>query len=403
MSKEDKDFLSDDTFDTENDTQNTEAESSKDENAEVEEEAVAEVASEDTDNNDTWKDDSTSDDSGYSSQFGELEEFLDDSTDSEAEAIADAEKNRKPMSTKKLSIIAVVAIVLVAVIALGAYFVFFNKSIKSGAWVPVSIDETTQEIIESEDETTKQYYKFTDTQMIVYYGNSYATSESCCDVTYEGNTFVMQDGTNLTLTYEISGNLIKGKLLTLTIAGYEDQPITYKWAPFVEIPELEGPEFTLNDEIIGYWKYTNGTNVVYKEFTEDGVTNEYSAYEGTKQMYSQKYNFDGENITTLSPGGTNLYGETIEPGTEETNQLTIDGDTLTLYQSSLPYEFTRATKEEYDEYMSAVLAGTYEYPTVDYSQYETATEVATSEDTNEGATEATTEADTEEVTEAVTQ
>lgn len=393
VSKEDKDFLADDDF--ENGAEDQNPVSSERESTESDEEVVAEEKADESSCEDN---EDITDDNGYSSQFGELEEFVDNSTDLENASVASAEKKRKSLSTKQISIIAVVAIVLVAVIALGAYFVFFNNSIKSGAWVPVSIDETTQEVIESDDETTKQYYKFTDTQMVVYYANGYATSESSCNITYDGNTFVMQDGTGLTLTYEISGNLIKGKFLTLTIAGYEEQPLTYKWSPNVDIPELTGPEFTVNEEILGYWKYTNGSNIVYKEFTEDGITNEYTAYEGTRQKYSQMYNYDGENITTLSPGGTNLYGETVDPGTEETNQAVIEGDTLTLYQSSIPYEFTRSSKEEYEEYESAVLAGTYEYPTVDYSQYEVDTEVATTETTEEVTTEAVTEVATEEVT-----
>ena len=400
VSKEDKDFLADDVFDNENDNQDVDVDSLENENSEDTGEIAQtseEVLNENSDmadsdiSNEVDGGENEEDTNGYSSQFGELEEFVENSTETDSEADVASKKQSKPLSTKQISIIAVIVIVAVAVIGLGAYFIFFNNSIKSGAWIPVTIDETTQEVIELEDETTKQYYKFTDTEMIVYYSNSYAANESSCEIIYEGNTFVMQDGTSLTLTYDVSGNIIQGKFLTLTIAGYEDQPLTFKWSSNVETPELTGPEFTKNDEIIGYWKYSNGSNIVYKEFTEDGVTNEYTAYEGTCQKYSQMYNFDGENVITLSPGGTDIYGTTIDPGTEETNQAVIEGDTLTLYMSSIPYEFTKSSKEEYEEFKSSAVAGTYEYPTVDYSQYEVATTETATEETTEEATETVTE------------
>lgn len=408
VSKEDKDFLADDISDNENDNQNDDVNSldEKIEGAENVSQTSEEFLCETSDkaessilnevNNEVDDVKEAEEDNGYSSQFGELDEFVDNSADIDSDM--KSKKQSKPLSTKQVLIIAVIVIVAVAVIGLGAYFIFFNNSIKSGAWIPVTIDETTQEVIESEDDTIKQYYKFTDNEMVVYYANSYAANESACEISYEGDTIVMQDGTNLKLTYDISGNLIKGKYLTLTIAGYEDQPLSFKWSSNVETPELTGPKFTKNDKILGYWKYSNGSNIVYKEFTADGFTNEYTAYEGTYQKYSQMYNFDGKNVITLSSGGTDIYGATVEPGAEETTQAEIDGDTLTLYMNSIPYEFTKSSKEEYEEFKSSVIAGTYEYPTVDYSQYEVAT-TETTKDTTEKTTEGTTEVITETVSE----
>ncbi len=336
----------------------------------------------------------------YSSQFGELEEFLEDYDTVNEEAEATAINAKKGLSTKATAIIAVIAVLLVAIIALGAYFVFFNNSIKMGVWVPVTLDEATQEYVETDQDGVKQYYKFTNTHMIYCFGNEYASSCSESEIELADGSIVMKDGSSFTLNYEVTGNLIKGKYLTLVIAGYEDQPLTYKWKIAEKMPEHQGPDFTKNDEILGYWVYTNayGENV-YKEFTDDGVTNEYTAYQGTVKSYTQKYNFDGENVITLSPGGTDLYGAEIAPGSEDKNQAVIDGDTLTLYQYEMPYEFKKSSKEDYEKYRDAVLAGTYEYPTEDLSQYELSTEVVTTELT----TEATTEATTEEVTEAVTE
>ena len=121
-------------------------------------------------------------------------------------------------------------------------------------------------------------------------------------------------------------------------------------------------------------------------------------YPGMKQVSIQKYNFDGKDIVTLSPGGTNMYYEQIKPGTEEKFSATIEGDKLIVNQSGAPIEFTKATKEEYEKFEAEALAGTYEYkedPTIDYSQYEElATELST-EETTDSATEAVTEEITE--------
>lgn len=401
MSEKDKDFLSDDFFEKENDDQSNEVDALENEETEVaQQESQDEFFADSLDEKESYifdKLEKNTESNSYESQFGELEDYVDSSADENAEADT-AESKKEPMSTKKLAIIAVVSILVVATIALGVYYAFFNKSIKSGVWVPVTIDETTQEVVELEDESTKQYYRFTNKGMEVFYGNGYATSESSCNLTYNANSFVMQDGSNLTLNFEVTGNLIEGKFMKLTIAGYEDQPITYKWAPFVKIPDITGPEFTKNEDILGFWKYENGSTVVYKEFTDDGYTNDYVIYSGMKQKSTQKYNFDGKNIVTLSPGGTNMYYEQIEPGTEEKFPLTIEGDKLTVDQNGVPVEFTKATKEEFEKFEAEVLAGTYEYkedPTIDYSQYE---ELPT-----ESSTEATTDSVTETVTEEITE
>lgn len=382
MSREDKDFLTDDIFDTQNDNQNTDVDSLEENSEEILWGNFDETKSNISDEADNFEKMEQQNNS-YSSQFDEIGEFVYNGTDTEESAIS--QKQSKPLSTKKITIIAVVAILAIATIALGVYFVCFNRSIESGVWIPVTIDEKTNEIIEPEDKTVTQYYKFTDKDMIIYYSNGYAENESSYEITYEkDNTIVVNDGTDFAFKYDVSGNLIEGKLLTLTVAGVEDQPITFKWSK--ETSGLTGPDFTKNDEILGYWKYDSGNNIVYKEFTKDGVTNEYAVHRGTCQKYSQKYNFDGENIVTLSPGGTDVYGTAIEPGTEEKNKATIDGNKLTLYVSDIPYEFTKSSKEEYEEFKAAAIAGTYEYPTEEYQV----------------TTEAITEVVTELATEAVT-
>lgn len=374
VSKENKDFLTvDDIFGTENDSQDTNVNSFEEnsENTENFSFGNSDVTNSDIPN------EAVEQNSGYSSQFGELEDLVDNSTNTEDSTVS--QNQNKPSSKAPVVIIAVVAILVVASIALGVYFLFFNNnsnSIKSGAWVPVTIDETTKEIVEPEDETVNQYYKFTDTDMTVYYSNGYAANEQTYKVTYKDYSLTINDGQELTFNYMISGNFIQGKTLTLTIPGYDDQPMTFKWIPNAKKSELTGPEFTKNDKIIGYWKFEMPGNIIYKEFTEDGVTNEYATFQGTCQKYSQMYNFDGENLITLSPGSSDMSGE-IKPGTEEKNEVKIDGDKLTLYMSGIPYEFTKSSKEEYEEFKEASISGTYEYPTIDYSQYEIPTETTT--------------------------
>lgn len=328
----------------------------------------------------------------YTSQFGELEEFLEDyDTVTEEAGDVKSENTNNTTSTKKTAIIAVVAVLLVAVIALGAYFLFFDRSIKFGVWVPVTLDEKTNEYVEL-NETIKEYYKFTDTEMTQCFGNEYATSITKTAIEFHDNTLKINDSTGLTVQYSVSGNMIKGKYLTLVIPGYEKEPITYKWTLSVKMPKHKGPEFKKNDSILGYWVLTNDYGEkVYKEFTEDGTTNEYTAYKGTEKFYSQKYNFDGENIITLSPGGQDVNGQEITSGTEDKNKAVLDGDTLTLYQYDMPFTFKKSSKEDYEKYRDSVLAGTYEYPTADLSQYQIPTEIVTTELTTEAVTEAVTE------------
>ncbi|MEE0264126.1 MAG: hypothetical protein UD936_00715, partial [Acutalibacteraceae bacterium] len=186
----------------------------------------------------------------YTSQFDELEEFLEDYDNVSSGEITPAENTSKGLSTKSTAIIAVVAVLLVAVIALAAYFIFFNKSIKSGVWVPVNLDEATQEYVEIDEEGVKQYYKFTNSEMIYAYGNEYAASYSQSTIELESDKFVMKDSSNLILNYEVTGNVFKGKYLTLIMAGYDDQPLTYKWKFSVKMPKHKGPEFKKNDDIL---------------------------------------------------------------------------------------------------------------------------------------------------------
>ncbi len=327
----------------------------------------------------------------YTSQFGELEEFLEDYDTVTEEATPTTKKASKSLSTKATAIIAVIAVLLVALIAFGVYFLFFNNSIKSGMWVPVKLDETTQEYVETAEEGVEQYYKFTDTKWIACGGNDYASSYSETDAVLTDSTLEMKDSSKMIFNYTITGNVIKGKYLTFTIPGYDDEPLTFKWKPSVKMPKQNGPEFKKNESILGYWLYTDpyyGMNF-YLEFTDDGEFNEYTADTGFVSITSQKYNYDGENIITLSPGGVDAYNQEIKAGTEIKEKAVVEGDTLTLYQNEIPFTFTRSSKEDYEKYRDAVLAGTYEYPTADFSQLQIPTEIVTTEATTEATTQVT--------------
>lgn len=330
----------------------------------------------------------------YVSQFGELEDFVEgyQSDDFNGGNVESVMPPKKKMSKKKLATIIVVIAVVVVALAIGVYFVFFNNNIKGTTW-----------LYTDENSTSKTYYTFTGKTMEIVSGDEYMTQKNIyCDVKYDGNTISVMNGENVGVqyTYTISGNLIQGKTLTLSMEGYvvAEMPNANK----IELPEeLSGPEFTKNDDIIGIWKNTAEQGYVdYMTFTEDGMMTQFMGNNTSIQEVSQKYNFDGEAINLK-------YQDTDYPITArvEGDKLIVtssqfDSSTYTYQEVEIIYEKT--TQEDLDKTEKSLLAGTCEIPT-SATTATTATSSAT-----EATTEATseqkeaTEESTELVTEAVT-
>lgn len=351
--------------------------------------------SEESNFNDKSEDDENSD---YISQFGELEGFVEgyEKNDFDGGVAVDAmPENKKKMKKKTLiTIIVVVAIVIIG-LAVGAYFVFFNNSIK-GTWM------------EEGEDGANTYYVFNDNSFEIISGNEYTTQKSIySDVQYDNGTMsIMAYGeVYMRFTYSVSGNLIQGKTLSLTMEGYESSgAIELKNAWNVDVPqELSGPEFKKNDEIIGVWKGVDTDGYIdYIVFDDNGNMTQVMGDNSRMNETKQKYSFDGSKINMK-------YNEQ-----EYSVDASVDGKKLqitsfnqyTYAETVMKYEKT--TQEEYDKTLSSLRAKNCEIPTIAATEASTSsteanTEASSSDEgikTDENSTELSSELVTEVVTTA---
>ncbi len=333
--------------------------------------------------------DTQSENGTYTSQFGELEGYVDDYNSSDFQGeVANCvmpESNKKKINPKKLAVILGITVAVIAALAVGIYFVFFHHSIK-GTW---AIDNNGTNI----------YYTFKDDTLEMSVNNGYMQEKLSYNISYgEDNTFSYMTAGQVyqTFTYEITGNLIEGKTLTIALADYLDSKTVFTSVMSPEAVELKGPEFTKNEDIIGYWKSTDGYNT-FMEFTDDGSIHNYYVTALYSDDVEWKYNYDGEFIVTLSAGTTDESGNITGEGEETSVAAQIVDDQLTLgnvddsssvSQSNI---YVRSSKEEYEEYKAQVLAGTYNESD---DTVTSATEAVTAEAATEAATETVTQTET---------
>ncbi|MEE0930516.1 MAG: hypothetical protein UIM53_05905, partial [Acutalibacteraceae bacterium] len=289
-------------------------------------------------------------------------------------------------------IIIVVAVVIIGLVV-GAYFVFFNNSIQ-GTWM------------EEGEDGVNTYYVFKGNSFEIISGNEYTTQKSVySDVQFDGSTMsIMAYGeVYMRFTYSVSGNLIQGKTLSLTMEGYESSgAIELKNAWNVDVPqELSGPEFKKNDDIIGVWKGTNTDGYIeYIIFDENGNMTQFMGDNSRMNETTQKYSFDGSQINMKYEDQE--YSLTASVEGDKLQITTINQYTYT----EMIVEYEKTTQEEYEKILSSLEARNCEIPTV------AATEVSTSstETTSEASAstedteveEESTEVSSELVTEAVT-
>ena len=301
--------------------------------------------------------------SGYVSQFRELEEFTED-TETESMVVA-----KKPKSTKKVVLISVIVVCLLLAGALGVYFVFFDKSIY-GAWVNTQTS--------SDGTQLSTYYVFERNSLETYSANEYVYQKTIYNqVKYDGNTFgILQDGeVSMRCSYNVTGNLIKGKQLSYTMEGYEErEPVEMKSVRKKDIPNadnLKGPKFKMNDKIVGVWEKED--NVEYMEyliFDETGKMTLFNADNSSMQESVQKYNFDGKELT--------MAGKT-----EDTKiKASVDGKTFSvtmesIYVGEIVQKYNKITDEEFSQIKAKLKEGTYEIPTAPTIPIEESTEITT--------------------------
>ena len=326
-------------------------------------------------------------DSSYVSQFGELDEFIEeDETLSENEPSTDIAvqlPQKKKASTKKAVIIATLCVLLFLAIGLGVYFVFFNNSIY-GTWVNIQTTSDGTEI--------STYYKFTKDYIENYQTDGYTYKKTTYnDVQYKDNTFsIIQDGKiYMRCPYSITGNLIQGKKMAYSIEGYEtysDIELTKIFAKDIPGTDvLKEATFKVNKDILGTWEYSE--NVDYMEyfvFDENGYMTIFSGDNSNMVESIQRYNFDGKTLS--------LYNA------QEPTQITteVKGNKLSvtienLYIGTLVRQYNKVSAEDFEAVKEKLKTGEYEIPTA--AQIPTPTETSTPAETSapaETSTDSTT-------------
>lgn len=343
-------------------------------------ESHSETVAENTEESNFDDESEDNENSEYTSQFGELEGFVEgyEKNDFEGGVAVDAmpEKKKKLEQKTIVTIIVVVAVVIIG-LAVGTYFVFFNKSIQ-GTW------------IEEGEDGVNTYYVFKGNSFEIISGNEYTTQKSVySDVQFDGSTMsIMAYGeVYMRFTYSVSGNLIQGKTLSLIMEGYETSgAIELKNSWNVDLPqELSGPEFKKNDDIIGVWKGIDTDGYIeYIVFDENGNMTQFMGDNSRMNETKQKYNFDGSQINMKYEDQE--YSLTAKVEGDKLQITTINQYTYT----EMVVEYEKTTQEEYDKTISSLEARNCEIPTA------VATEISTS------STEVATEVSSEAVTELVT-
>ena len=341
-------YNNDNEFENENLTDNDNL--TKIENSPVDENNT----SEDTENN-------------YVSQFGELAEFDDSGEDTAVdEPIQNTQKKRKSMSTKKFIVVTVISAVLILCLALGTYFVFFNKTV-FGKWVQTQTSEDGSQTINT-------YYVFRGNSIEISSADQYTYQKNIFnDVQYDKDTFsILQDGkVYMRCSYTVEGNFIQGKKLSYAMEASD---------------ALEGPEFKLNDKILGVWKNADVTDYVeYLIFDETGKMTQFSADNSAMRETVCKYNFDGEQLVLRNNGEDLKRDVTIEKDT-----LSIK--TESLYVGEITLQYQKISSEEFEKIKTELAQGICEIPTSPELSTE---EVTSSSSTENTATEISTENNTE--------
>ena len=287
---------------------------------------------------------------GYVSQFGELEEFTEDT---ESEVVGETAKTRKKMSTKKAVTILVLCVVLLMGIGIGAYFVFFDHSIY-GKWL----------ITQTYDDGTKAdtYYIFRKyaIEISAFDGHSYQKNVYN-DVSYEKDTFsILQDGkVYMRCSYSVKGNLIQGKTLTYSMEGYENLPSVElnNTSAVVTEDALETSEFKGDKTIIGIWENNESVACMdYLLFDDKGKMTQLIADNSVIRKTVKNYDFDGKQIS-LKDGQGEVKFDVECKG----DNLSITMDSL--YTGQIIHKYHKISQEKFDQDTTKLNEGKYELPT----------------------------------------
>lgn len=225
--------------------------------------------------------------------------------------------NAKPVKSKGLiqfPLIIAAGILVAAMLAFGVWKVFFDTSIE-GEWVWENLESTATADQADADLDSHLYVNFTSKivdeengymEVSAYQGTQeqyaiYMTEES------EDGTKSLQSSFGLAGNYEVTGNWITGRTLTITATSYDGTEVKQIFRS-TSIPKMKLPpvsdEFEVKEDIVGQWMWSEGQYPVTYTFNEDGTfsLNQYdeSILNGTYVVYE-----DESKITLIYIGQLN--------------------------------------------------------------------------------------------------
>lgn len=268
------------------------------------------------------KDTSVEDTNSLESEETNISE--DTNTEENTDVEADEESsnvNAKPVKSKMLiqfPLIIAAGILVAAILAFGIWKVFFDTTIE-GTWVWENLDNTATADQADMNIDSNLYINFTSNiideeyeykEIIAYQGTQEQHAYYLLEESEEG-TKSLQSSFGLAGNYEITGNWITGRTLTITATRYDGSEIQQVFRS-TGIPNMALPpvseDFKVVDDIIGEWTWSEtGYDVTYT-FNTDGsfVLNQYDEafLKGTYTVYED----EGEITLTYIGQGSDTFG-----------------------------------------------------------------------------------------------
>lgn len=234
---------------------------------------------ENVENNTNSDTDTTTNESSQESFSGAFsDEIAETQGDTETEVTSAENSVTAPVAVKKkksfIQLPVIISLAILVLVALGflVFKVFFNTSVV-GTWAVKDSATADEATTATADEVAKNYYTFEDDGTAsIYLGTmkmvgTYSLSESEGTRTIEISIPSALTGT---YEYEVSGNEITGRTLTLTDTYY-GQSIDLESTKLV-IPDMKPDvDFKPSDKLSAKWTYDDGYYMMSYEFREDGT------------------------------------------------------------------------------------------------------------------------------------
>ncbi|MGN0502395.1 MAG: DUF5640 domain-containing protein [Ruminococcus sp.] len=214
---------------------------------------------------------------GFSGAFSE--EIAETQGDSESEVSPVDYSANTPVAVKKkkgfVQLPVIISLAILVLVALGflVFKLFFNTSVV-GTWTVKDTATADEATTATADEVAKNYYSFEDDGTAsIHLGTMKMIGTYSLDTSDEGTrTIIISIPSALegTFEYEVTGNEITGRTLTLTDTYY-GQSIDLESTKLV-IPDMKpDADFKPSDKLSAKWTYDDGYYKMRYELREDGT------------------------------------------------------------------------------------------------------------------------------------